>query len=76
MQGLAPADLVGRSAAGRLAELPAVAGRRRGVLASPSPQLLDVADPGGGPAGAVRIAVREIEDALRPVLALLAGPVG
>lgn len=71
VRGMTPADLAGGTAAARIAELPVVAGRRRGAAAPPSPQLLDVADPVGGAAGAVAVAVREIEDALRPVLDLV-----
>jgi protein-tyrosine phosphatase len=69
--GLDRAKVPGRTAAERLAALPALAVARRGLLAAPPPQLLDVADPVGGPEGAVVTAAEEIEQALRPIVALL-----
>jgi len=69
--GLSPADLPGPTLPARLAGLAAVAGARRGILTPPPPHLLDIEDPVGGPEGAVEVAAAEIEQALRPVIALL-----
>jgi protein-tyrosine phosphatase len=74
VEGLDPGQPPGRTPAERLAALPAVAAGRRGLLRAPAPELLDVADPVGGPAGAVEEAARQIELALRPVIALLLMP--
>jgi low molecular weight protein-tyrosine phosphatase len=69
--GLTRADVPGLTAPERLAGLAGVVTRRRGRLTPMPPRLLDVQDPVGGPAGAVEVAAREIEEALMPVLALL-----
>jgi protein-tyrosine phosphatase len=71
VDGVTPDRVPGRTPAEKLAALPSVAGHRRGGLTAPAPHLLDVADPVGQPDGAVEVAAREIEDALRPVLELL-----
>src|SRR5689334_15090876 len=71
VDGLAPERIPGRTPAEKLAALPSVATHRRGELTAPAPHLLDVADPVGLPQGAVEVAAREIEDALRPVIGLV-----
>jgi protein-tyrosine phosphatase len=65
-------QLPGRTAAERLHAMPAAAAARRGVLVPPPPAELDISDPVGGPDGAVAVAAVEIEQALGPVLRLLA----
>jgi protein-tyrosine phosphatase len=69
---LTPEELPGRTPAERLRALSAAAAARRGVLVPPPPAELDISDPVGGPDGAVAVAAVEIEQALRPVLRLLA----
>jgi len=71
VDGLSVDDLPGDTPAERLAGLAAVAGTRRGARTPPPPRLLDVDDPVDGPAGAVEVAAREIEQALAPVVLLL-----
>lgn len=71
VEGLSARDLPGRTACERLAALAAAASGRRGFLPPPPPQLLDIADPVGGPEGAVAVAADEIERALAPVVSLL-----
>jgi protein-tyrosine phosphatase len=69
--GLTRGEVPGGTASERLAGLAAVLGGRRGSLATPAPHLLDIADPVGGPPGAVEATAHEIEEALRPLVALL-----
>lgn len=71
VSGLRRGDVPGRTAAERLAALAPLAGSRRGLLQPPPPDLFDIADPVGGPDGAVAAAAAEIEQALAPVIDLI-----
>jgi protein-tyrosine phosphatase len=71
VDGLGRHDVPGNTPAERLAALPALAAGRRGMLQAPPPEMLDIIDPVGLPPGAVATAAVEIEQALRPVIALI-----
>jgi len=71
LEGLSPHDVPAGTSAQRLAALPGLAARRHGRAQAPPPQWMDIDDPVDGPPGAVEVAADQIEQALRPVVALL-----
>lgn len=71
LHGVGVDDVPGVTPAERLRALPALAAGRRGVVASPPSESLDVADPMGGGAEDFRRAAAETAEAIRVLVDLL-----